>query len=193
MRRRDPRLSHGALQASSYPARTETGFPPRPNPGKPVSVEPAGVPVVRACDAGSVGQGGDHSFVSRSRVHPAPLQRPCRSQLLSVMEVPPMHRIARMLALLVFAVAFSAAVTSAQTIPTSGSDAVQLADGSQLWMIQLSTPPTADGGTESALLAEQASFRTSASRAHVPYSERSAFHALWNGLSIAVKPEYLQT
>jgi minor extracellular serine protease Vpr len=97
------------------------------------------------------------------------------------------------IALLAAAVLALTAVAHAQTVPTSGSEAIELADGSQLWWIELSNPPVADGGTESALLAEQSTFRAAAAKARVPYTERMAFHNLWNGMSIAVKPEHLAT
>ena len=56
--------------------------------------------------------------------------------------------------------------------------------GSDLWFVQMNGKPTAAGGSESAAKSEQAAFRAEAKKAGVSFTERYAFHGLWNGLSI---------
>lgn len=67
-----------------------------------------------------------------------------------------------------------------------GGAAVVMAEGSQLWFVEFSSPPIADGGSRSGILREQSDFRAAA--AGIRYSERKAFQTLWNGLSLTVHP-----
>jgi minor extracellular serine protease Vpr len=60
-------------------------------------------------------------------------------------------------------------------------------NGIPLYFVELSTPPTEDGGQIGTILAEQASFRTQATQNGVAFTERSAYQKLWNGLTIAVQ------
>jgi minor extracellular serine protease Vpr len=63
----------------------------------------------------------------------------------------------------------------------------------QLWFVELSSPPTADGASLSTTRKEKDSFRANARRAGLTYSERYAFDRLWNGLSIRVERSQLST
>ncbi len=56
----------------------------------------------------------------------------------------------------------------------------------QLWFVELSSPPTADGTALTVVNAEKASFRSAAKKAGMVYTERYAFGSLWNGLSIRI-------
>jgi minor extracellular serine protease Vpr len=53
-----------------------------------------------------------------------------------------------------------------------------------LWFVELSSPPGADGTPQSTLEAEQQTFRAGARRAGISYTERFAFKTLWNGFSV---------
>src|SRR5262245_50190492 len=75
----------------------------------------------------------------------------------------------------------------AQTDPGPGEVPVTLADGSELWFVEMAGPPLADGGDLASILAEQSAFRSSAAQAGASFSERKAFQNLWNGLSVAVR------
>jgi subtilisin family serine protease len=76
----------------------------------------------------------------------------------------------------------------AQEVSAPGDTAVMLEDGSQLWFVELSSRPTTDGGSLPGVLLEQATFRAAAAGAGIRATERGAFHALWNGVSLAVRP-----
>lgn len=58
------------------------------------------------------------------------------------------------------------------------------AENSDLWFVELSSAPTADGTSLTTTKAEKAAFRSEAKKAGLKYSERYAFDTLWNGLSI---------
>jgi len=62
------------------------------------------------------------------------------------------------------------------------------AESTDLWFVELASPPAADGTARSALQAEHAAFRRAAARARLAYQERFAFSTLWNGLSIRIDP-----
>jgi minor extracellular serine protease Vpr len=68
---------------------------------------------------------------------------------------------------------------------------VTLADGSELWFVEMAGPPLADGGALASILGEQSAFRASAAQAGVRFTERRSFQQLWNGLSLAVSPRDL--
>ena len=55
---------------------------------------------------------------------------------------------------------------------------------SGLWFVELKGRPAADGGSLKDLQAEKSTFRANAKKAGLIYTERFAFHTLWNGLSI---------
>lgn len=61
----------------------------------------------------------------------------------------------------------------------------------ELWYVELTGPPRADGGHPHSIQHEQANFRAEAERAGLEYVERNAFDTLWNGLSIEIPPSDL--
>lgn len=93
------------------------------------------------------------------------------------------------------------------TLPVGADDVIQLepetqipsaqifggSDTQDLWFVELSSPPAADGGSTTVTRADKTNFRNNARRAGVSYSERYAFDTLWNGLSIKVDPSKLST
>jgi subtilisin family serine protease len=61
----------------------------------------------------------------------------------------------------------------------------------QLWFVELSSAPVADGGNLATLKAEKNAFRASASRAGLQLQERYAYDTLFNGVSVRVSPGQL--
>jgi minor extracellular serine protease Vpr len=57
---------------------------------------------------------------------------------------------------------------------------------SDLWFVELSSPPIADGTSLAQVRQEKAAFRSAAAAARLPYTERYAFDTLWNGLSVRI-------
>ena len=57
-------------------------------------------------------------------------------------------------------------------------------DSTGLWLVELASPPTADGGSLSGVRADHAAFRRRAAVASIRFEERVAYEALFNGLSI---------
>ena len=55
-----------------------------------------------------------------------------------------------------------------------------------LWFVELNSPPEADGTRRQVLEQERSAFRVAAARAGLQYQERLAFTSLWNGLSIRI-------
>ena len=103
-----------------------------------------------------------------------------------------MKRVFRAFAVTAFLIASAAGFVHAQSVDVSTTDdAIQTLDGKKLYFVELFTLPTADGGDLTTILAEQSTFRASANGSGIRYSERSSFHTLWNGLSIAVDPRDL--
>ena len=76
--------------------------------------------------------------------------------------------------------ALSGSLTSSQVAQPSQAQS----DSTGLWFVEFTSPPTADGGTVSAVRADQAAFRRRATAANIRFEERVAFEALFNGLSI---------
>ena len=56
----------------------------------------------------------------------------------------------------------------------------------EIWFVELSGRPAADGGRIAQLRQEKNAFRANASKAGLVYTERYAFDTLWNGLSIEI-------
>lgn len=61
----------------------------------------------------------------------------------------------------------------------------------QLWFVELSGVPTADGGSLAAVKAEKNTFRANAKKAGLVYTEKFAFNTLFNGFSISVTADQL--
>src|SRR5688572_27136895 len=122
-------------------------------------------------------QGGDPPRRSRaafdSRVPSSPIRYKRRNA---------MKRLVHAAALAALLAPWLASPAGAQTVEVSSAEgAMTLEDGSQLWFVEMSGPPTAEDGDLSAILAEQATFRAGASG--IRYQELKAFKTLWNGLT----------
>ena len=61
----------------------------------------------------------------------------------------------------------------------------------QLWFVELTSPPTADGTALWTVKAEKAAFRTNARKVGLVYSERYVYHTLFNGFAISIKTDQL--
>lgn len=72
--------------------------------------------------------------------------------------------------------------------PSTTEQLASLSDNGNLWFVELSSPPTADGTSLSVTRGEKAAFRGAAARAGLSFQERFAFDTLWNGLSIRIAP-----
>ncbi len=64
-------------------------------------------------------------------------------------------------------------------------------EATDLWFVELASPPVADGGQLVDVRMDKTNFRAAAARAGLRYSERFAFDTLWNGLSIQIEPSEL--
>ena len=82
------------------------------------------------------------------------------------------------LSLSVLALSISAAF--AQSVERSA------AESGNLWFVELSGAPTADGNSLSSVKNEKAAFRRAAAAAGIRYTERRSFDVLFNGFSIEV-------
>jgi minor extracellular serine protease Vpr len=60
------------------------------------------------------------------------------------------------------------------------------AENGNLWFVELSGAPTADGSSLASVNAQQAEFRSAAAAAGISYSERRTFKSLFNGFALAV-------
>lgn len=66
-------------------------------------------------------------------------------------------------------------------------------ESTNLYFVELSSAPTANGGNSATVKAEKKAFRAEAKKAGVGYTERFAFDKLWNGLSISTDSTQLGT
>jgi len=78
-------------------------------------------------------------------------------------------------------------IISAQS-PAGDQNSIAASDdeAGDLWFVELSSPPTADGTSLAQVRQEKAAFRTAAAAARLQYAERYAFDTLWNGLSVRI-------
>ena len=67
---------------------------------------------------------------------------------------------------------------SSQSFPVAGNET------SQLWFVELSSPPSIEGTTISTLEREEANFHSAATRAGIRYTESRHFRDLFNGLTV---------
>ncbi len=98
-----------------------------------------------------------------------------------------MHKSIGGLPMVSILLALLGSVTLAQVGPVSDTEqpaARVKSTSTGRWLVELSSPPTADGGSLSAVRADQAAFRRSATAAGIRFEERFTFEALFNGLSI---------
>jgi minor extracellular serine protease Vpr len=72
--------------------------------------------------------------------------------------------------------------------PPSAEDGTTYDETGDLWFVELSSRPSAEGTPMRQLVREQAEFRSAARRDGVAFEERAAFRSLWNGLSVRVDP-----
>src|SRR5438105_2167854 len=77
-----------------------------------------------------------------------------------------------------FASLLLAAAARAQSVPAAR------AENGQTWLVELSNPPAAEGGSASALQSEKRAFRSAAANAGIAMRERFSFDTLWNGISV---------
>jgi subtilisin family serine protease len=61
-------------------------------------------------------------------------------------------------------------------------------ESTDLWFVEMPSPPTADGTSAATVTNEKAEFRRAAAQAGLRFQERFAFNTLWNGLSIRISP-----
>jgi minor extracellular serine protease Vpr len=79
------------------------------------------------------------------------------------------------------------ALTPLNPPPVAGTGEPSL-DSTDLWFVELASPPAVEGTNPNRLRQEKANFRSAAARASLQFEERYAFDTLWNGLSIRVAP-----
>jgi subtilisin family serine protease len=80
-------------------------------------------------------------------------------------------------------------IAHAQSAPTAERGLVADLNSPQnetprTWFVQLSSPPTIDGTSDSALDREAASFRNAARSAGIQFTERHRYRDLWNGVTV---------
>ena len=96
------------------------------------------------------------------------------------------HRLFTVTAVLIAALATSHQSMSGQSqAPVVSLSEMELGD---LWFVELTTAPVADGGQLGQVRADKAAFRRAAAAAGLQYQERLAFDTLWNGLSVRINP-----
>jgi len=66
-------------------------------------------------------------------------------------------------------------------------------EGTNLWFVELKSPPSVKGTSLTKLKSEKQAFREAAANAGVSYTERYAFNKLWNGFSLKVDPSDFST
>jgi subtilisin family serine protease len=77
--------------------------------------------------------------------------------------------------------------------PSPAPDTTLRYEGTNLWFVELRSPPAVKGTSMARLNSEKQAFRQAAAAAEVSFTERFAFSKLWNGLSIQVDPVGLST
>ncbi|AJF65597.1 hypothetical protein SVTN_15450 [Streptomyces vietnamensis] len=87
-------------------------------------------------------------------------------------------------------VILAAPTASAQDGPSVPRSA---AENTDLWFVELQSPPTADGARMSTTRDEKDAFRREARRRGLKFTERRSFDTLWNGLSIKIAGSQLDT
>jgi minor extracellular serine protease Vpr len=77
--------------------------------------------------------------------------------------------------------------------PPPDPDYTTRVEGTNLWFVELQSPPSVKGTSMAKLNNEKQAFRQNAADAGVLYTERYAFNKLWNGFSIQVDPSQMST
>ena len=80
--------------------------------------------------------------------------------------------------------AIAAAVSLLAMQAQAQSVSQSAAEGGRFWFVELAGSPVADGAALGSVLAEKLAFRREAAAAGVRFSERRAFHTLFNGFSV---------
>jgi subtilisin family serine protease len=101
-----------------------------------------------------------------------------------------------LLALLAMAsTAIISAQESGEVVPQSAAPSAETGamtnESSNLYFVEMMSPPTVEGTKLSVTQAEKNAFRAKAKNAGLMFKERRAFDTLWNGLSIAIDPSQL--
>jgi minor extracellular serine protease Vpr len=86
----------------------------------------------------------------------------------------------------VLALAVSAAMLSMGAAQAQDSVPASAAENGNLWFVELSGAPVADGSSLASVRSEKAAFRRAAAAAGIRYTERRSFDTLFNGFSIQV-------
>lgn len=79
-------------------------------------------------------------------------------------------------------VVMAATIVGAQVPPGIGAQD----ESTDLWFVELASPPTADGTALATVRSEKAAFRRAAAQAGLRFAERYAYDTLFNGLSVRV-------
>ena len=97
------------------------------------------------------------------------------------------------LATAMFATASLDNTAVAPLAPAAAIDYTAHHEGSNLWFVELKSPPAVKGTKNATLKAEKQAFRNAAAAAGVTFTERYAFNKLWNGFSLHVDRSQLST
>ncbi|HUE84614.1 MAG TPA: S8 family serine peptidase [Vicinamibacterales bacterium] len=99
------------------------------------------------------------------------------------------HRRLCLTAVLIAALGTSHETTSGQSQGPATAVSITDMEFGDLWFVELTGAPAADGAPLGQVRAEKAAFRRAAAAARIPYQERLAFDTLWNGLSVRIDPD----
>jgi len=80
------------------------------------------------------------------------------------------------------------AVVTASEATAQGSISASEAENTNLWFVELSGAPEADGNSKDAVKGEKDAFKKAAASAGVKFKERRSFDVLFNGLAVEVTP-----
>ena len=73
--------------------------------------------------------------------------------------------------------------------PLPSTDSGEMVDETaEMWFVELSSAPLADGGNGAAMQKDKANFTAEARKADIYYSPRLSFDTLWNGISVWATP-----
>jgi subtilisin family serine protease len=94
-----------------------------------------------------------------------------------------------------------AAQESGEVVPLSPASSAETGvmtndfvnESTNLYFVEMMSPPTIDGTKPSVVKAEKAAFRNQAKKVGLQYKERFAFDKFWNGLSISIDPTEFST
>jgi subtilisin family serine protease len=87
-----------------------------------------------------------------------------------------------------FVLCLLALVLTPAALPAQDTVDLSASENQRLWLVELSLPPLADGGSAASLKAEKDAFRAAARSAGLSVKERYSFDNLWNGVSVEINP-----